>query len=143
MARPPAFPSTDPSLKSVLAELSAQEPIFHRPAFASTLDDFDRLMASDYWEVGASGRRYNRAFILQMLADNPPIDAETARWRASCFAVRQLGTNIYLLTYSLRQADRLTRRSTLWEKTPAGWTILYHQGTVVSANEDDVSAPKA
>ncbi len=143
MARLPAFPSTDPSLKPTLAELSAQEPIFHRPAFAATLEDFDRMMAPDYWEVSASGRRYNRAFILQMLADNPPVDAETARWRASGFAVRELAANTYLLTYSLRQADRLTRRSTLWEQTHAGWTILYHQGTVVSANEDDVSSPKA
>ncbi len=139
MARPPAFPSTAPALKPILAELSAQEPIFHRPAFATTLGDFDRMMAPDYWEVGASGRRYNRAFILQMLADNPPVDAETARWRASGFAVRQLGPDTYLLTYSLRQAERLTRRSTLWQKNPAGWTVLYHQGTVVSANEDDVA----
>jgi hypothetical protein len=139
MARPPAFPTTDPALKPLLAELSAYEPIFHRPAFAATLEDFDRLMASDYWEVGASGRRYNRAFILQMLADNPPVDAETARWRASGFALRQLAPDTYLLTYSLRQADRLTRRSTLWQQTPNGWTILYHQGTLVSANEDDIS----
>jgi hypothetical protein len=140
MARPAAFPSTDPSLKPVLAELSEQEPIFHRPAFAATLEDFDRIMAPDYWEVGASGRRYSRVFILQMLTDNPPVDAETARWRASGFALRQLSPDTYLLTYSLRQAERLTRRSTLWRRTPTGWTILYHQGTVVSANDDDTDS---
>jgi hypothetical protein len=143
MARPPAFPSTSADLKPLLAELSAREPIFHRPAFAATLEDFDRLMAPDYWEVGASGRRYNRPFILQMLADNPPVDAETVGWRASGFALRQLGPDTYLITYSLRQADRLTRRSTLWQHTPTGWMALYHQGTVVSANEEDVAPTQA
>jgi hypothetical protein len=76
-----------------------------------------------------------------MLAENPPIDATTARWRASGFALRALGpagdTATYLLTYSLRQSDRLTRRSTIWQKAPTGWTILYHQGTVVTADEDN------
>ncbi|MGA7155507.1 MAG: DUF4440 domain-containing protein [Acidobacteriaceae bacterium] len=143
MARVTPFFTTDPTLLPLLAELIAHEPIFHRPQFASTLDDFDRLMAPDYWEVGASGRRYGRAFILQMLAENPPIDAATARWRISGQALRRLSpaneTATYLLTYSLRQSDRLTRRSTLWQSTPEGWRILYHQGTVVSADEDNVS----
>jgi hypothetical protein len=143
MARAAAFPTTDPSLTSLLDELRAREPIFHRPAFAATIEDFDRLMAADYWEVGASGRRYSRVFILQMLADNPPVDAETVGWRASGFSVRRLAPETYLLTYSLRQFERLTRRSTLWQKTPDGWKILYHQGTIVSANEDDTAPPRS
>jgi len=76
---------------------------------------------------------------LQTLADNPPANAITLRWRASGHALRQLGPDTYLLTYSLRQQDRLTRRSTLWHRTPTGWQILYHQGTLVSANEDDIA----
>jgi hypothetical protein len=139
MARPAALPSTDPSLKAVLAELRAREPIFHRPAFATTSEDFDRMMAPDYWEIGASGRRYNRNFILDMLAKNPPADAETAGWRASGFALRQLAPDTYLLTYSLRQFERLTRRSTLWHKAADGWMILYHQGTLVAESQEDDS----
>ncbi|MGA8939072.1 MAG: DUF4440 domain-containing protein [Acidobacteriaceae bacterium] len=139
MARVTPFYTTDPALLHILDELIPFEPIFHRPHHASTLEDFDRLMAPDYWEVGASGRRYGRAFILQMLAENPPIDAATARWRISGQALRRLSPDTYLLTYSLRQSDRLTRRSTLWQSTPKGWCILYHQGTVVSADEDNVS----
>ena len=55
---------TSPELAGVLAELSAREPIFHRPEFGTTRADFDRLMAADYWETGASGRRYAREPIL-------------------------------------------------------------------------------
>src|ERR1700744_5014180 len=60
-------PETDPELLPILDELAPQEPIFHRTEFASTLADFDRLMVADFWEFGASGRRYGREFILQKL----------------------------------------------------------------------------
>jgi hypothetical protein len=138
MASRTLFTATDPDLLPILDELRPLEPIFHTPAFGTTAADFERRTAPGYWEVGASGRRYTRDFILQMLAENPPIDATTARWRASGFALRALGPTTYLLTYSLRQSDRLTRRATIWQKDLAGrWTILYHQGTVVTADEDN------
>jgi len=145
MASRKTFFTTDPALAPILDELRPLEPIFHTPGFGLEPADFERRTAPDYWEVGASGRRYSRDFILQMLADSPPVNAATARWRASGHALRQLGTTpgaeTYLLTYSLRQSDRLTRRSTLWQRTPTGWQILYHQGTLVSTNEDDVAPP--
>jgi hypothetical protein len=135
------FTITDPALRPILDELRPLEPIFHTPAFGTTTAGFAARMSPDYWEIGASGRRYSRDFILHMLAENPPIDATTARWRTSGFALRPLGpanaTDTYLLTYSLRQAERLTRRSTLWQRSPSGWQILFHQGTIVSSNEDD------
>jgi hypothetical protein len=32
----------------------------------------------------------------------------------------------------------VTRRATVWERAGEDWRILYHQGTIVTANEDDV-----
>jgi hypothetical protein len=135
MASRKTFFTTDPALAPILDELRPLEPIFHTAAFGLEPEDFERRMAADYWEVGASGRRYSRDFILQMLADSPPVDATTARWRASGHSLRHLGPDTYLLTYSLRQGERLTRRSTLWQNTATGWVILFHQGTLVSADE--------
>ena len=131
------FLQTDPTLRPILEELRQQEPIFHRPTFAATAADFAALTAPTYWEVGASGRRYTRDFILQHLAENPPVDAATANWRTSGFALQALSPDTYLLTYTLKQADRLTRRATLWRRTATGWQILYHQGTIMSANQND------
>jgi hypothetical protein len=141
MASRKTFFTTDPALLPILDELRPLEPIFHTPEFGLEPGDFDRRTAPDYWEVGASGRRYSREFILQMLADAPPVNAATARWRASGHALRQLGPDTYLLTYSLRQGERLTRRSTIWERSPQDWRILFHQGTIVSSDEDDTAAP--
>src|SRR5665213_1016676 len=127
-----SVPSTDPELLSILNELAPQEPIFHRAEFASSLSDFDRLMVADFWEFGASGRRYGRDFILQKLADVPPIDAAEAGWETSDFHCRRLAAATYLLTYTLDQGDgRRTRRGTIWRSTPEGWQIVYHQGTLI------------
>jgi hypothetical protein len=123
--------TTAPGLEEVLAELCRREPIFHRPEFGTTRADFDKLMAEDYWETGASGRRYSRVAILDELERRlsaPHSDV----WETSGFHCRQLSEHTYLLTYTLLQDNvRLTRRATIWLRTPDGWKIVYHQGTVV------------
>lgn len=138
MALQPPFTHTEPDLLPVLDDLRRLEPIFHTPEFGTTNTDFERMMAPGYWEVGASGRRYSRNFILQTLAEIPPVDAASAGWQHYGHALRRLSPDTYLLTYTLLQAERLTRRATIWQSTAEGWRILYHQGTIVSAEEDDV-----
>lgn len=134
------FTHTDPRLSAILDELRVREPIFHTREFGASRKEFEKATAPDYWEVGASGRRYSRDFILGDLfdKDHPPVDAASAGWQCLDHAVRQLGPDTYLMTYTLRQFERITRRATIWQKSLDGWRILYHQGTVVSAEEDDV-----
>lgn len=122
---------TAPELAGVVAELSRREPIFHRPEFGTTRADFERMTAEDYWETGASGRRYSRQAVLDGLEERfsaPHADV----WETRDFHCRRLSEDIYLLTYTLLQdKQRLTRRATLWQSTPDGWKIVYHQGTIV------------
>jgi len=56
--------ATDAALLGTLQELRQREPIFHRLVLGTTRADFDRLMTPDFWEVGASGRRYSRDYVL-------------------------------------------------------------------------------
>ena len=137
------FTYVDPELLGILEELRRREPIFHTPEFGTTVADFDRMMAPHYWEVGASGRRYSREFILRNLTEKPPVDATSADWKSYDHGLCRLGADTYLLTYTLRQGPRLTRRATIWQSSSAGWRILYHQGTVVAADEDDVAPPRS
>jgi hypothetical protein len=130
------FTQTASNLQPILDDLLRREPIFHRPQFPT-------IMSPDYWEVGASGRRYSRTFILETLSQNPPIDAAEPNWQLTDAALTQLGPETYLLTYTLAQNARITRRSTLWRNTPEGWQILYHQGTPVSAPQDDITPPQS
>ena len=142
------FAQVEPRLKRLLAELRPLEPIFHTKAFGLTAAERERRVAPEYWEVGASGRRYSRAFIMKLLAETPPADAEEAGWQCWDFGLRQLGPEkTCLLTYTLEQAERtsdqagrITRRATVWHYTEGVWQILYHQGTVVTG-EDNTRPP--
>jgi hypothetical protein len=122
----------DAQLAGVLAELSAREPLFHRPEFGTARADFERMTVADFWEVGASGRRYSRDFVLDELEKRHAAPHEDI-WEASGFECRRLAGDVYLITYTLLQdGARLTRRATLWKRTSEGWKALYHQGTIVS-----------
>jgi hypothetical protein len=124
---------TAPRLEAILEALKAREPIFHRPEFGTTRADFEAMMDPEFWEVGASGKRYSREYVLYVLQTRPP-DPEEASWVTRDFLCREIVQDNYLLTYTLKQGDRLTRRATWWRRTSAGWKILYHQGTVVSSD---------
>ena len=52
-------------------------------------------------------------------------------WETINVYCRRIGPDVYLLTYTLGQAQRVTRRSTLWQHMPGQWKVLYHQGTTV------------
>lgn len=126
----PTLP-TAPELLGILAELVRREPIFHRPEFGTSRADFERMTAEDYWETGASGRRYSRQIVLDELEKRFSVPHADV-WETSDFQCRRLGEDTYLLTYTLLQDhERLTRRSTIWRNTPHGWKIVYHQGTIV------------
>jgi|SRR6185437_124355 hypothetical protein len=131
------FTHTERELLPVLEELRRREPIFHSPEFGTSPADYERSTSPDYWEVGASGRRYSRDFILNDLYDTTPAFADSLGWKSWDHALRRLGSDTYLITYVLRQGERLTRRATIWQRTSEGWRILYHQGTIVSVEEDD------
>lgn len=124
----------DPEFKDVLAELIAREPIFHRPEFGTSRADFENMMMPDFWEIGASGSRYSRAFVLEELDKRHSVPHEDV-WEATDFGCQRLDDNLYLLTYMLLQNHaRLTRRSTIWRHTPSGWKIVFHQGTACSGH---------
>lgn len=87
-------------------------------------------MGAGYWEVGASGTRYDRAAILDVLRQRAAQPADDP-WEVLDFACWQLAEKTYLATYLLHQGPRVTRRATVWQQTESGWKALYHQGTIV------------
>ena len=88
-------------------------------------------MSDGFWEIGASGRCYSREFILEELERRRHYPIEDV-WEARDFLFRELASDVFLLTYTLIQNKiRMTRRSTLWQRTEVGWKILFHQGTIV------------
>ena len=115
----------------ILEELKRREPLFHRPEVAATRRDFEHMTDKGFWEVGASGRRYSREFVLDTLEARLPGDED--QWETRGFHCLEIAPDNYLVTYTLLQGARVTRRATLWRRTKSGWKVLYHQGTVVEA----------
>jgi len=122
--------ATDPALQPVLDELRTLEPLIYAANDGAPRQHFESLLNDDFWEVGASGKVYDREFVLATLAQRQeqPIDES---WHCFSFHLRQIETQHFLLTYSLQQPTRLSRRATLWRRTQSGWKMIYHQGTPV------------
>lgn len=123
---------TPQHLMPYLEELRALEPLFHAAHASATPRLFEELVAPEFWEIGASGRNYSRAFALHVLTDRPTQPTEQ-EWVTTDFHLSALGENTYLLTYTLTQPGRSTRRATIWRKHQAGWQAVFHQGTVMQA----------
>jgi|SRR6476646_2982887 hypothetical protein len=125
------LPKKNPADADVLDALVKREPIFHRPELGTTRTDFENMTVPDFWEIGASGRSYSRDEVLSELEKRYQSQYADV-WETSDFCCRRLAPDIYLLTYTLLQnKKRKTRRSTIWQQTPAGWKIIFHQGTMV------------
>ena len=122
---------TDPKLEEVLRELIAREPIFHRTEFGTSREDFESMIEPEFWEVGASGRRYSREYVLDAL-EKRHASPHADPWDARDFHCLEIAPGNYLLTYTLLKGTRVTRRATLWRRRPSGWRAVYHQGTIVA-----------
>jgi len=120
------------SLEHATAALRAREPIFHRPEFGTTRADLEAMLAPEFWEVGASGRVYSKSFVLDTLEARRATPVEED-FSVADFACSEIGANLYLATYRLDQAGRLSRRATIWRYHGSAWQIVYHQGTLITA----------
>ncbi len=129
-------PVTDAACLTVMDELSKHEPIFHRPELGTSRSDFEAMITDDFWEIGASGNIYNRDYILEVLEQRHSPDSEYQEdWETGDFYCRMIAENHYLLSYTLTLHGRLTRRTTLWNRTGDGWKAVFHQGTLVKQGE--------
>jgi hypothetical protein len=122
---------TAPGLLDVLEKLKQRERILHRPEPGTTRAELESMLEQTFWETGASGRRYSRASGLDVLEQRMH-EAVVDIWETSEFHCMEIAPDSYLLTYTLLQGERLTRRATIWRRATTGWKIVYHQGTIVA-----------
>jgi ribonuclease HI len=87
------------------------------------------LIDDEFLEIGASGRRWDRAAILDLLGVAPAEDVAIER-----FAAAPIAANAVLVTYrSVARRPGLPARSawrsSIWIRGGADWRIRFHQGT--------------
>ncbi|WP_348649282.1 hypothetical protein [Rhizobium sp. BK619] len=73
-----------------------------------TCEDLLKMTADDFWEIGASGKAYDRNFVIESLLEFYK-GPEPEGWLCSDFTIRLLADGLYQLNYILQQPDLRTR----------------------------------
>ncbi|MEZ2222237.1 DUF4440 domain-containing protein [Rhizobium sp. RCC_161_2] len=123
---------SDLQLDDILKELSAREPIFDSREFGTSRADLERMTDEAFWEIGASGKIYQRSYVIETLLKRYDKAPEPHGWPCRDFTITPLADKLFLLSYTLEEPGRITRRSTIWRRTDEGWKIVFHQGTPLS-----------
>jgi hypothetical protein len=120
---------------ALLATLAALERELLDPATRADRGRVDALLDDAFVEVGRSGARYSKADLLARL----PAQSVHPQTRADGFALRRLGPDAALLTWRSAWTlpdgalERHTLRASVWQRSPEGWRLAYHQGTAAEA----------
>ena len=112
----------------LLEELTALEQRLHDPAIRRNPAQIACLLADEFREFGKSGRVYDKASLVQTLADERPSPDEE-RIEAAGFALLPVSADAALLTYRSTCAGTSALRSSLWIYRDGRWQMLFHQGT--------------
>jgi hypothetical protein len=101
------------------------------PAVREDRGRLELLLHPDFVEVGASGRRWTRAAIIDELAATragPPV---VEPLDVSDMAAHRVAPGAILVTFTTVRGGRRVHRSSLWVGGPDGWSVRFHQGTPV------------
>ena len=88
--------------------------------------ELKRLLHEDFEEVGASGRSYDRAQIIERLMAEPVEQSPMPQLLEP--RIRRLSETLILLRWKTG-ADNPSQRTSLWVHSALGWQLLFHQGT--------------
>ena len=93
------------------------------------------LIADDFEEFGASGRRWDRAAVLALLERTPTSDVTIG-----AFTTIPLTEQVILVTFrtaslSAGNPPRYAWRSSLWVRRDGRWRLRFHQATPTTTRE--------
>lgn len=86
------------------------------------------LLAEDVEEVGASGRVWSRAELIELMVGEEP-DAAPIVMRD--LTGRVISEGVVLVRWDSLRDGRRARRSSLWRREPSWWRLVHHQGTLL------------
>ncbi|GAA5152709.1 hypothetical protein GCM10023340_33470 [Nocardioides marinquilinus] len=84
------------------------------------------LLAVDFVEIGASGRRWDLASTLALLREETP---DQAVIEVEGLEGRELAPGVVQVFWESRRGGRRARRTSIWRERDGRWQQVYHQGT--------------
>jgi len=127
------------TIESAAADILYWEQKLATAEFRRSVSNLADVFDDSFVEFGASGRRFTKAQILELLKHEQDFED----YVVEDFEVKSLSGSSYLVTYRIppRQDgnDTLTGgslRSSIWQKTFQGkWVLIFHQGTRLPAEK--------
>jgi len=123
--------SVQMNTNKLLKELRDLEVELQQLAVRSNAERIDALLHESFVEYGRSGRSYGKAEIIEQL----PLEKSSGSVWSQDFSVEMVTEGVALLLYKsahMHKTGELTRhtnRASLWQHTPHGWQMRFHQGT--------------
>ncbi len=114
---------------AILEALKPLEPLIYVANAGASREHFEALLAPEFWEIAASGKRYSREYVINTLEERQQKPFKQA-WHTSDYFLQPLANQFFLLTYTLHQPTRISQRTSLWRSVGDTWQLVYHQGTV-------------
>jgi hypothetical protein len=97
----------------------------------ASYDELNRLIADDFVEVGASGRRFGKADVLMRLPTERGTPASALN-----MSVRMLAPTVGMVTFDTVRLvggeSRFVHRASIWTLNGDRWQMTYHQGTIAA-----------
>lgn len=125
------------NLDELTMHLVALETLLVQQSVRSNAGKLSSLLADDFIEFGASGRVWDKASIIEALADEAPTSRALSEFNAT-----QLAEDVVLLTYRseriYEETGEVVRslRSSIWCLRSEEWQMNFHQGTLVDADDN-------
>ncbi|WP_417703138.1 DUF4440 domain-containing protein [Rheinheimera aquimaris] len=108
-------------------QLIRLEQLLVQPATRLSADLLNRYLADDFYEIGASGRCFGKADVLERLpTETPPVITQQD------FECRVLADGLAQLTYRAtiqRDTVAYSIRSSIYRFYGENWQMIFHQGT--------------
>jgi len=111
-----------------IAHVLDLERSLQTPAVRADACRLAELLAPDFVEIGASGRRWGRAAILELLQGESGSDGAD-RIDVHELEARVLGDAVVQVFWVSDRGGRRARRMSLWQHVDGAWRTTYHQGT--------------
>ena len=114
---------------NLFAVLQQLESRFLWPGPEISDAQLEALVAEDFHEIGASGRRFDRQYGLAVLRERR-MQTQLEPWTRLDEHLYELQPGVVLLSYRLERGEKISMRSTVWRRTLDGeWQAVFHQGT--------------
>jgi hypothetical protein len=115
-----------------IAEAIAAERESLSPDCRANATRFDRLLAPDFHEFGASGGEFGYEGLAARMAAETDLSAELIK--VEKMRGWLLADGLVMVKYKSQNQGRRSNRTSLWRRTPAGrWQIFHHQGTITAS----------